>query len=107
MVSAAEQKALGNFAYACVASDYIRLVRRTNPEVNLRPLFNELLTFLADNPLSDTLLPLLDLVELGCKFPAGIQITDNPKLVIEASTEQATADTTEPTGNASEDPAQT
>lgn len=97
MVSTAEQEALGNFTYACVADDYIWLVHRADPRFDLRLLFDELLTFLADNLSPDTLLPLLDLVELDCEFLAGIRITDNPESVAKAPTK--------PIGNAA-DPTQ-
>lgn len=72
IVSAEKQNALVNFAYVCVARDFIRLVRRMNPRPDLQPFFDELLAFLADNLPSDVPLPPLDLAELGCEFLFGI-----------------------------------
>lgn len=95
-----------NFSYACAVGDYIRLLHRTNPEVNLRPYFDDLLTFLEDNPPPDIPFPLLDLVELSCEFSARIQVMDNPELVVGTPIKQPVVETTEPTGNAAEDLAQ-
>lgn len=60
MVSVDEQDTLGNFAYACVAGDFIRVVYRIFPGTDLKPLFYELLAYLADNPSSVIPLPLLN-----------------------------------------------
>lgn len=66
MVSAVEHDTLGYFAYACTVDDFIRAIHRLDLGFNLRTLFDKLLSFLANNLPVDKLLPLLDLVELGC-----------------------------------------
>lgn len=88
MVSTVEQETLRNFTYTCAAGDYIRAVSHVDPEFNLRPLFDELLTFLVNNLPPEGPLPLLDLMELSRVFPARIQVTENSELPAEQPGEQ-------------------
>lgn len=59
------------------------MVQRMTPGANLKPFFDELLAFLANNMPLTVPLPLLDLVEIGCEFPPGIEVMEKPELPAE------------------------
>lgn len=62
-----EQDAMGNFAYVCVAEDLIQAAHSSSPDFNLKPLFDELLGYLASCPPMTTPLP----GEYGLRVPIG------------------------------------
>lgn len=86
----ANRDALGNYAYICAAGDYILAICRANPSFNLAPLFEELVEYMIENPLGKDPLPLLDMVDFGCVFPAEFNIVAD----VDPSTEQPAVENT-------------
>lgn len=75
-VSAADSDDSANFTYVCATGDLIWAAPRSWPEVDLQPLFDELLGYLASCAPISLPLPLLDLVEMGCIFLPGTELEE-------------------------------
>lgn len=89
MVTEEEHNDMPNYAHICAVSNYIRLVHRLAPELDLQPLFAKLLGSMANNPPPYLALPLSNLAKLGCPFPLGTELMEPPQAVPEDTSRAA------------------